>query len=88
MFAEMREFARRHPKTGPATVLRMATVNGAKALGRAGVLGELSPGAEADLIAIPYHGSVRNATSTAVNYGGHVVASMIQGKWALTPVQS
>jgi len=85
MFAEMREFAARHPKVGPATILRMATLNGAKALGRAGTLGELTPCAEADLIAIPFTGSTRAVSRTSVTFDGQVAASMIQGRWAVDP---
>jgi len=85
MFDEMRAFAKRQPKAGPATILRMATINGAKALGRAGQLGELTPGADADMIAIPYTGSRRHAARAAVQYHGHIQASMIQGRWVIAP---
>jgi len=71
--------------TGPSTILRMATMNAAKALGFSGQLGELSPNAEADLIAIPFTGSLRNAASAAVHFQEHVTASMIRGKWVLGP---
>jgi cytosine/adenosine deaminase-related metal-dependent hydrolase len=83
MFAEMREFSTRHPKVGPARILRMATLNGAKALGRTGKLGELTAGAEADLIAIPFPGALRVASRTAVTFDGDVSASMIGGRWAI-----
>ena len=85
VFAEMREFARRHPKTGPASILRMATLNGARALGREGRLGELTAGAEADLVAIPFNGATRAAPRNAVNFEGSVSASMIHGRWAIRP---
>ena len=42
----------------PVEILQMATVNGARALGLAGKVGELSPGAFADLIAIPFAGKI------------------------------
>jgi imidazolonepropionase-like amidohydrolase len=42
----------------PAEILRMATVNGARALGLAGQIGELSKNAFADLIAIPFAGKI------------------------------
>jgi cytosine/adenosine deaminase-related metal-dependent hydrolase len=85
MFAEMREFAKRHPRVGPATILRMTTRNGAAALGRAGRLGELTPGAESDLVVIPFSGTLRAATQAAVRFDGDVAASMIQGRWVVEP---
>ncbi|MCU0770568.1 MAG: amidohydrolase family protein [Verrucomicrobia bacterium] len=85
LFAEMREFALRHPKVAPATLLRMVTVNAAKALGQAGRLGELSAGAEADLVAVPFDGSARDAARAAVHFDGHVRASLIRGRWAIAP---
>lgn len=85
LFAEMRQFLARHPKVRPATILGMVTVNAAKALGRCGKLGSLSPGAEADLIAIPFGGSARHASLAAVTFEGHVMASMIGGRWAIPP---
>jgi cytosine/adenosine deaminase-related metal-dependent hydrolase len=88
LFSEMREFAARHPNVGPATILRLATVNGARALGRAGKFGELSAGAEADLVAIPFAGSPRAGSRAAVTFNGQVVASMIGGRWAIPPETS
>lgn len=85
LFAEMRQFAARHTKIGATTVLRMVTTNAARALGCTGRLGELSPGAEADLVALPFTGSTRNAARAAVAFEGHVTASMIAGQWAIKP---
>jgi 5-methylthioadenosine/S-adenosylhomocysteine deaminase len=42
-----------HPKLAPAAVLRMATLNGATALGFGGRLGSIEPGKQAALIAVP-----------------------------------
>jgi imidazolonepropionase-like amidohydrolase len=58
MFAEMREFAAQNPAVSPAEILRLATVNGARALGLRGKVGELRSGACADLIALPFAGEV------------------------------
>jgi cytosine/adenosine deaminase-related metal-dependent hydrolase len=81
----MRAFAQRHPAVAPSTILGLATLNGAKALGQAGRLGELTPGAEADLVAIPFAGSPRTAFRAAVTHVGPVMGSMIQGRWAILP---
>ena len=59
LFEEMRAFSAKSPDVSPEHILRMATVNGAKALGMAGVIGELTEGAMADLIAIPFTGTGR-----------------------------
>ena len=51
MFEEMRLLAATDKSISPPEILRMATVNGARALGLAGQAGELSENASADLIA-------------------------------------
>jgi cytosine/adenosine deaminase-related metal-dependent hydrolase len=85
LFGEMRALARAHPKLQPQKILQMATVNGAKALGLTGRIGELSKNAFADLIAIPFAGKRAEAFEAAVNFTGHVRASMIGGQWAIMP---
>jgi cytosine/adenosine deaminase-related metal-dependent hydrolase len=85
LFGEMRALARAHPKLQPKKILQMATVNGAKALGLTGRIGELSKNAFADLIAIPFAGKRAEAFEAAVNFTGHVRASMIGGQWAIMP---
>jgi len=84
MFDEMRLLAANDPKLSPSEILRMATINGARALGLAGQVGELSENAFADLIAIP--ASRINDTHEAVlAHTGPVSASMIDGRWAILP---
>ncbi|MGA9450862.1 MAG: amidohydrolase family protein [Verrucomicrobiia bacterium] len=85
MFEEMRRFAAAHPRLSPKKILPMATVNGAKALGLAGRIGELSRNAFADLVAIPFAGKSSDAVQATVNFSGHVRASMIDGQWAIAP---
>jgi cytosine/adenosine deaminase-related metal-dependent hydrolase len=53
MRSEMREVQQVHGLTD-RDVLEMATLHGARALGQAGRLGELSPGSMADLVAFPH----------------------------------
>ena len=81
LFHEMRSFLGRSPEVSPNAVLRMATVNGARALGRAGQLGELTPGATADLIALPHNGSSAKAIEAILNHQGDIRSSMINGRW-------
>jgi cytosine/adenosine deaminase-related metal-dependent hydrolase len=52
LLAEARFVARRHPDVPGATLLRMATLAGAEALGWAGETGSLEPGKSADLVVL------------------------------------
>lgn len=81
LFAEMQAFAAAHPDTVPRTILRMVTVNGARALGLPGQAGELRAGARADLIAIPFVGASKQVCEAVVHHSGDVLASMIDGRW-------
>ena len=83
LFQEMQVLARAHPALSPETILKMATLNGARALGMAGKVGELSVNAFADLISIPYAGDLSGAHEAVVNFTGHVRESMISGQWAI-----
>jgi len=85
LFAEMQMLAAKSPELAPEKILRMATANGAQALGRKGELGELSPNALADLIAIPFVGPEREVFEAIVRHVGEVGASMIGGAWAVPP---
>jgi aminodeoxyfutalosine deaminase len=82
LFPEMQMFAKKFPGVRPQDILKMATINGAKALRRP-ELGRLAPGAMADLIAIPYTGDRRKAAEAVVQHTGKVSSSMIAGKWVL-----
>jgi cytosine/adenosine deaminase-related metal-dependent hydrolase len=86
LFAEMQMLAAKSPDLAPEKILRMATANGAQALGRKGELGELSLNALADIIAIPFAGPEREVFEAIVNHTGEVTTSMIGGAWALPPM--
>ena len=85
MFQEMQTLARSRPSLPPAAILKMATANGARALGLHGKIGELSGNAFADLIAIPYSGDTSNAETAVVNHSGPLRSSMISGHWSIVP---
>jgi len=85
MFAEMRALAEGDKSISPAEILRMATINGARALGLAGKAGELSPHAFADLIALPFNGRPAAALAAVLQHPGRVAASMIEGRWIIPP---
>jgi cytosine/adenosine deaminase-related metal-dependent hydrolase len=85
LFAEMRAMSEKASDLPPEKILRMATVNGARALGKAGQIGELSENALADLIAVPFNGRAIDAFEAILRHPGDVTASMIGGTWALAP---
>jgi cytosine/adenosine deaminase-related metal-dependent hydrolase len=63
----------------------MATLHGARALGRTGELGELSQNAMADLVVIPFTGGSAEVADAIVHHQGPVRAVMIGGSWAIAP---
>jgi cytosine/adenosine deaminase-related metal-dependent hydrolase len=85
LLAEMRALARAAPDLDPEKILRMATVNGARALGRAGAIGEISRGAAADLIALPNLGPSTDVFEAVIHHADKIAASMIGGEWAIEP---
>ena len=85
MFEEMRALAGKDTALRPEEILRMATVNGARALGLAGKIGELSPRAQADLIAIPFNGKKSHAFASVLAHTGPLSAGMIDGRWTIPP---
>jgi len=85
MFEEMQELASRENWLSPQAILRMATLNGARALDLAGQAGELKENSFADLIAVPFEGKPKQACEAVVQHAGPVAASMIGGRWAIAP---
>lgn len=83
MFDEMRALAARESWLSPRAVVRMATINGARALGLGGRVGQISPGAYADLIALPRTPGTRNVWEAVLHHSGPVSASLIDGQWAI-----
>ena len=81
MFEEMRTFAATSAAPSPSTIVQMATLNGAKALGLAGKVGDLRTGAFADLITLPFTGKRSAAHESVVHHRGPIAASMIAGRW-------
>jgi 5-methylthioadenosine/S-adenosylhomocysteine deaminase len=81
----MRALAKNEPWLPARRILQMATLKGARALGLAGQIGELTAGALADLIALPFTGKVGNIYDGVLHHHGDVAASMIDGQWAIEP---
>jgi cytosine/adenosine deaminase-related metal-dependent hydrolase len=85
MLEETRAFASANENLSAREILQMATINGARALGLAGQIGELSEGALADIIAIPATTPRIEAFEGVLYHTGPVAASMIDGRWAVPP---
>ena len=87
LFEEMRQLAASEKAISPEEILLMATVNGARALGLVGQAGEISKNASADLIAIPFKGKAVGSYHAVLTHTGNVSASMIEGRWAIPPME-
>ena len=87
MFEEMRMFHGKYPDVSPEVITFMVTVNGAKALGWAGEVGEISTGACADLLAFPYSGPAESVYEGVIEHRGPV-AVMVDGQWEIHPTSS
>ena len=85
MFTEMQTLAAAQPQLAPKSILHMATLNGSLALGMKGQVGEISTGAFADVIAVPFLGKLKAVYESIVNHRGNVAASLIDGQWAVAP---
>lgn len=80
MRQEMRRFAQIYPEASPETILRLATVNGAKALNLPTVTGTLSPQSAADLFAIPYTGKLEAAEACLFETQTSVITCYVAGR--------
>jgi aminodeoxyfutalosine deaminase len=85
LFEEMRALAKNEPSLSARTIVRMASLNGARAMGLGGKVGELSEGCFADLIALPFAGNAGDAYDAVLHHPSHVAASMIDGQWVIEP---
>jgi cytosine/adenosine deaminase-related metal-dependent hydrolase len=85
MFDEMRLFAARNADVSPERIVRMATINGAQALGLRGKVGELVRNGFADLIALPFAGRTVECYEAVLQHTGNVAASIIDGEWVVSP---
>jgi cytosine/adenosine deaminase-related metal-dependent hydrolase len=85
LFEEMRTLLLRDKSVSAEEVLRMATVNSAKALGLKQQVGELRPNSSADIIVIADKGKKSGLYDKVVENPGPVLASLIDGRWAIPP---
>ena len=83
LFEEMRVLAATDPALSPKTILEMVTINGARALGMSGQIGELSEKGFADIIAVPCNGTIADICDCVLHHAGPVTGSLIDGQWAV-----
>ncbi len=79
LFAEMRAFQRKFPDVSPEEVLKMVTVNGARALRQEKSLGQIRAGSTADLVSVPVARSI-SAFEEIVAFDRAVSWSMMGGR--------
>ena len=79
LFGEMRAFQKEFPNVAPEKILEMATVNPARALRQDRLLGKISAGSWADLIAIPVPRST-SIFDEIISFDGLTAWSMIGGR--------
>jgi aminodeoxyfutalosine deaminase len=75
LFAEMRTFQKEFPSVSANEILRMVTVNPARALRHENALGQIQPGFGADLVAVP--------CSTSTDIFEQIVAFNAPVSWAM-----
>jgi cytosine/adenosine deaminase-related metal-dependent hydrolase len=80
LFEEMRLFRRNFPQVSPQEILDMVTRRPAKAIGMSGELGEITKGAIADLIAVPYSGSIDRVFDGVIGNRSPVSWMMVAGR--------
>jgi cytosine/adenosine deaminase-related metal-dependent hydrolase len=85
LFREMQAFANQHLTVPEHKIVRLATLNAARALGMAGQIGELNRNAFADLIALPFTRKRSEIHEAVIYFSGHLTASMIGGEWTIAP---
>ena len=76
----MMEFLRKEPGIAPREVLAMATLNAAQAIDQTDALGKISPGFQADLIAIPSAETGGAVFDTIVAFDETVPWMMVDGE--------
>lgn len=81
MFLEMQRFATAFPGVSPMEIIRMSTLNAAKALYKKGLIGEFAPNACADFVALPLPKARRKDIAEAIlNHKGTVSETWVSGK--------
>lgn len=82
LFAEMRTFQRNWPVVSSEDILSMITVNAAAALGKPDMLGRIRQNSFADLVVVPFSGSLENLFDELIAHEGAVSLGITAGKAA------
>lgn len=85
MRSEMRILSGVQPDLSAEHIVRMATLQGAHALGMQGQIGEITPGALADLVAFPILDSSHSPYEEVIRSSAPVLASLREGQWVIPP---
>ena len=80
LFAEMRELLRKETGLAPRSALEMVTIHAAAALNKESLLGQISPGFHADLIAIPFDAARGDLFERIVAFDQTVPWTMVNGQ--------
>jgi cytosine/adenosine deaminase-related metal-dependent hydrolase len=80
LFSELRVAQKNAPLLSPVDLLEMVTVNPARALSMENQLGKITPGALADLIAIPFSGPLAAAHDEIIHHQGEIGWLMVDGR--------
>jgi cytosine/adenosine deaminase-related metal-dependent hydrolase len=80
LFSEMRMARQSYPSLSSLELLKMVTVNPARALQQGSNLGRIAPGFLADAIAIPYSGNAEKVHDAIVEYRSSIEWMMVNGK--------
>ena len=84
LFAEMRQLWKTEPSLRAHELLEMVTVNAGAALGQVGTLGQLRPGALADLMALPFAGAMEEVSDEIVSFAWQRPWLLVDGKMSHT----
>lgn len=80
LFEEMRIVRNLHPELPVQQILHMVTLNAARAIGLPGLLGEIRPGAYADLIAIPDTGKAEGVYDRVIANRAPIEWCLVEGR--------
>jgi aminodeoxyfutalosine deaminase len=85
LWEEVKEVARNFPSLEVATILKLATTNGARALGASSRHGVIEAGRSADLCCIQLKPGVADPLRAAVGRQAKVTGVMHSGRWIVRP---
>jgi len=86
LFDELAQFSSTHSGVRPNERLQLATLNAARALGMQGDVGQLSPAAHADVIALPFNARASEFEEWACHERPKVTGVMLAGNWVREPL--